>query len=85
MSLRLCKTQHRIYYNSDWDIMGGMFAGEPHSGVSSVDRHAVRASVNEDGAYNVGRREERRVHGGGRRGTILITERRQSAICYKPL
>ena len=46
---------------------------QTHCGVSSVDRHAVRASVDEDGADHVGRRQERGLRYRGRRA-VLIAE-----------
>ena len=46
---------------------------QTHCGVSSVDRHAVRASVDEDGADHVGRRQERGLWYRGRRA-VLIAE-----------
>ena len=45
-----------------------------HCGVSSVDGHAMRACVDEDGAHDVGRGEDGGVQGNGR-GTVLIAGR----------
>lgn len=55
-----------------------------HCGVSSVHWQAVRACIDEDGTYNIGRREQRGLGGGRGRGTSLVTEDRVRVSLVSP-